>query len=48
MLHLLQVLNREHGKSIVMVTHDPKAAEFARHVLHMDKGSLLESGRMAA
>jgi putative ABC transport system ATP-binding protein len=47
-LHLLQVLNREHGKSIVMVTHDPKAAEFASHVLHMDKGSLLEAGRMAA
>jgi putative ABC transport system ATP-binding protein len=47
-LHLLQVLNREHGKSIVMVTHDPKAAEFASHLLHMDKGSLLEAGRMAA
>jgi putative ABC transport system ATP-binding protein len=47
-LHLLQMLNREHGKSIVMVTHDPKAAEFASHVLHMDKGSLLEAGRMAA
>jgi putative ABC transport system ATP-binding protein len=47
-LHLLQVLNREHGKSIVMVTHDPKAAEFASHLLHMDKGSLLEAGSMAA
>jgi putative ABC transport system ATP-binding protein len=47
-LHLLQMLNREHGKSIVMVTHDPKAAEFASHLLHMDKGSLLEAGRMAA
>jgi len=47
-LHLLQVLNREHGKSIVMVTHDPKAAEFASHQLHMDKGSLLDAGHMGA
>ncbi len=47
-LHLLQVLNREHGKSIVMVTHDPKAAEFARRQLHMDKGVLLEAGTAAA
>ncbi len=45
-LHLLQVLNREHGKSIVMVTHDPKAAEFASRVLHMDKGALLEAGTL--
>ena len=45
-LHLLQILNREHGKSIVMVTHDPKAAEFANRQLHMDKGALLESGRL--
>ena len=42
-LHLLQVLNREHGKTIVMVTHDPKAAEFASHTLHLDKGALVES-----
>ena len=41
-LHLLQVLNREHGKTIVMVTHDPKAAEFASHTLHLDKGNLVE------
>jgi putative ABC transport system ATP-binding protein len=47
-LHLLQMLNREHGKSIVMVTHDPKAAEFASHQLHMDKGSLLAAGSLAA
>jgi putative ABC transport system ATP-binding protein len=40
-LHLLQVLNREHGKTIVMVTHDPKAAEFASHQLHLDKGLLV-------
>ena len=39
-LHLLQTLNRDYGKSIIMVTHDPKAAEFASRQLHMDKGSL--------
>jgi putative ABC transport system ATP-binding protein len=41
-LGLLQVLNSEHGKTIVMVTHDPKAAEFARRTLHLEKGQLLE------
>ncbi|WP_431634379.1 ABC transporter ATP-binding protein [Dyella sp. KULCS107] len=41
-LGLLRTLNREHGKTIVMVTHDPKAAEYADHVLHLDKGSLVE------
>jgi putative ABC transport system ATP-binding protein len=41
-LTLLQTLNREHGKTIVMVTHDPKAAEFARRTLHLEKGQLLE------
>lgn len=40
-LNLLQVLNREHGKTIVMVTHDPKAAEYASHQLHLDKGKLV-------
>ena len=39
-LELLQVLNQEHGKTIVMVTHDPKAAEYAKHTLHLDKGAL--------
>ncbi len=34
------MLNREHGKTIVMVTHDPKAAEYARAALHLDKGTL--------
>ena len=47
-LHLLQILNREQGKTIVMVTHDPKAAEFASRQLHMDKGALLEAGTLAA
>jgi putative ABC transport system ATP-binding protein len=40
---LLQMLNREHGKTIVMVTHDPKAAEYARRALHLDKGTLTSS-----
>jgi putative ABC transport system ATP-binding protein len=32
-----------------MVTHDPKAAEFARHTLHLDKGSLVEgAGQLSA
>ena len=41
-LELLQTLNREHGKTIVMVTHDPRAAERARRTLHLEKGALLE------
>jgi len=45
-LNLLQRLNREHGKTIVMVTHDPKAAEHASHILQLDKGALAE--RVAA
>ena len=39
-LELLAILNRDHGKTIVMVTHDPKAADHASHVLHLDKGRL--------
>ena len=39
-LDLLQALNREHGKTIIMVTHDPHAAERATQVLHLDKGTL--------
>ena len=42
-LTLMQDLNRDHGKTIVMVTHDPKAAEFAHRTLHLDKGTLVES-----
>ena len=47
-LTLLQALNREHGKTIVMVTHDPKAAEYATHTLHLDKGTLVEQAARAA
>ena len=46
-LTLLQRLNREHGKTIVMVTHDPKAAEYASHTLHLDKGTLVEAAAAA-
>ena len=41
-LGLLRVLNRDHGKTVLMVTHDPKAAEYANHILHLDKGTLVE------
>ncbi|MDJ0909641.1 MAG: ABC transporter ATP-binding protein [Woeseiaceae bacterium] len=39
-LKLLQTLNKEHGKTIVMVTHDAQAAEYANRTLHCDKGTL--------
>ncbi len=39
-LDLLQALNAEHGKTIVMVTHDPLAAERAKRTLHLEKGAL--------
>jgi putative ABC transport system ATP-binding protein len=41
-LDLLQGLNREHGKTIVMVTHDPHAAARASRVLYLDKGVLVK------
>ena len=44
-LDLLHALNREHGKTIVMVTHDPHAAERAGHTLHLDKGVLMGDGQ---
>jgi len=39
-LGLLRQLNRDHGKTIIMVTHDPRAAEYASRTLHLDKGAL--------
>src|SRR5471032_2101223 len=42
-LELLQTLNREHGKTIVMVTHDPHAADRAKRTLHLEKGTLMET-----
>jgi putative ABC transport system ATP-binding protein len=41
-LDLLQALNREYGKTIIMVTHDPHAAERSHRVIHLDKGLLRE------
>src|SRR6202008_137764 len=41
-LNLLQGLTKQHRKTIVMVTHDQKAADFASHELHLDKGVLVE------
>jgi putative ABC transport system ATP-binding protein len=40
-LDLLQALNRDHGKTIIMVTHDPHAAARARRTVHLDKGNLV-------
>jgi putative ABC transport system ATP-binding protein len=42
-LDLLRALVREHGKTIVMVTHDAKAAAAADRILHLEKGQLLEA-----
>jgi putative ABC transport system ATP-binding protein len=48
-MNLLQALNRSQGKTIVMVTHDPKAAEYASRELHLDKGKLThDAARRAA
>jgi len=44
-LDLLQRLNRDFGKTVIMVTHDPHAAERAGRTLHLDKGVLLEAVR---
>jgi putative ABC transport system ATP-binding protein len=41
-LSILQLLNGELGKTIVMVTHDPAAANYAKRVLHLDKGRFVE------
>ena len=41
-LEMLQTLNRDYGKTIVMVTHDPAAARYAKRTLHLDKGEFVE------
>jgi putative ABC transport system ATP-binding protein len=41
-LSMLQLLNSDLGKTIVMVTHDPAAAKYARRTLHLDKGFFIE------
>jgi putative ABC transport system ATP-binding protein len=45
-LDLLSRLNKEFGKTIAMVTHDPHAAKFASRVRHLDKGRMLPEGEM--
>ncbi|MGC8534070.1 MAG: ABC transporter ATP-binding protein [Rhizomicrobium sp.] len=47
-LHLLNLLNSEHGKTIIMVTHDPRAAARAQRTLFMDKGVLSEEPEQIA
>lgn len=42
-LELLKTLNEKHGKTIIMVTHDPAAAAYAKRVVHLDKGQLAEA-----
>ena len=42
-LDLIAALNERHGKTVIMVTHDPLAAERAGRVLHVDKGVLVEA-----
>jgi len=43
-MNLLSTLNKEHGRTIVMVTHDAKTTEWADTVLHLEKGRLIEEG----
>jgi putative ABC transport system ATP-binding protein len=47
-LKLLQMLNRDRGKTIVMVTHDSLAAEHASRTLHLDKGRLIDAQARSA
>ncbi|MGA3202244.1 MAG: ABC transporter ATP-binding protein [Bryobacteraceae bacterium] len=47
-LTLLSRLNKEFGKTIVMVTHDPHAARFATKIRHLEKGELLAEGQVPA
>jgi putative ABC transport system ATP-binding protein len=46
-LDMLRFLNRELDKTIVMVTHDPQAALYAKRTLHLDKGDFVEEKRVA-
>jgi putative ABC transport system ATP-binding protein len=47
-LKLLQMLNRQQGKTIIMVTHDPLAADHASRIVHLDKGRLVDSPARSA
>jgi len=47
-LKLLHQLNEARGKTILMVTHDPLAAAFANHIIHVDKGAILSAPHTSA
>ncbi|MGZ5467654.1 MAG: ABC transporter ATP-binding protein [Candidatus Aminicenantales bacterium] len=47
-MEIIDRLVREHGKTVLMVSHDPRAAERARFVLHLDKGVLMEAAKAGA
>jgi len=46
-LDLLRALSQQYGKTVIMVTHDQKAADVASRQLHVDKGQLADTGRSA-
>lgn len=46
-LEILQLLNSEFGKTLVMVTHDPEAAKYAKHIVHLDKGKFVDKALTA-
>jgi len=45
-LSMLRTLNKDHGKTVIMVTHDPHAASFASQARYLDKGALLPEGQL--
>ncbi len=47
-LEMLQLLNRDFGKTIIMVTHDPAAAKYAKRILHLDKGEFVEQAELVS
>ena len=44
-MELLQSLSRDAGKTVIMVTHDPKAAAYGSRQLHLEKGEILRDDR---
>jgi putative ABC transport system ATP-binding protein len=47
-MNLLSALNKDHGRTIVMVTHDPKTTNWSDITLHLEKGKLIEAKESAA
>jgi putative ABC transport system ATP-binding protein len=45
-LDILALLNREHGKTVIVVTHDPEAANHAKRTLHLNKGLFVEQTKL--